>query len=117
MAEEQDIELWVSVPNDTNGSLSRNIRGPKAIGADPFNSLADESFLQKVTVKRADFAEKIAEVTDFIAALADRMKHSRVRLDEVSVSFELSGHVGIKWILGAEAKGGTSFKFKIDPVK
>jgi hypothetical protein len=114
---EQEIEMWVSIPDDAAESVHRNIGGSGNIGDDPFNPVVERSLLQKVSVKRADLAEKVAEVSDFLAELADRMKHSRVRLDEVSVSFELSGHAGIKWLIGTEAKGGTTFKFKIDPVK
>jgi hypothetical protein len=115
MGGDQEIEMWVSVPDNDAAFVSRNIGGGST-SDDPWNGVAEKSLLQKVTVKRADLAEKVTEVSDFLAALADRMKHSRVRLDEVSVSFELSADVGIKWLIGASAKGGTVFKFKIDPV-
>ena len=117
MDAEQEIEMWVSVPDDAAESIHRNIGDSGHVGDDPFNLSAERSLLQKVFVKRADLVEKVAEVSEFLAELADRMKHSRVRLDEVSVSFELSGHAGIKWLIGSEAKGGTTFKFKIDPAK
>ena len=114
---EQDIEMWVSVPDDAAESVHRNIGGSGNIGDDPFNLTTERSILQKVFVKRADLVAKVAEVSEFLSELADRINHSRIRLDEVSVSFELSGHAGIKWLIGSEAKGGTTFKFKIDPVK
>lgn len=117
MDAEQEIEMWVSIPDDDATLVTRRNIGGGSTSDDPWNAAAENSLLQKVTVKRADLAEKVAEVSDFLAALADRMKHSRVRLDEVSVSFELSAGVGIKWLIGANAKSGTVFKFKIDPVK
>ena len=52
---------------------------------------------------------------NFITGLLDGWSHSRVRLDEVSFSLEVSYAGAVRWVLGAGIKGTASVKFKIDP--
>ena len=108
----KSIEIWIADTVDTDSEFTE-------LNALPGPALSDGgrgmTVLRRVSVSQDAVKEKVAEMGTFITGLLDGWSHSRVRLDEVSFTLEVSPEGIVKWVLGAGVKGGASIKFKIDP--
>lgn len=108
----ESIEVWVAdtvyVPSD--GAALHALPG-----VDTGEEGLGMTVLRRVSVKQDVIKEKVAEMGNFITSMLDGFSNSRVRLDEVSFTLEISPDGFVKWVLGAGIKGGATIKFKIDP--
>src|SRR5713101_5998602 len=104
MPTSQTIDMWVLSEEDT---VDRNIQ--------PGDLVDNEGVPVKQPIPRGQFLEKISEISSFLSDVVGHIQHPRIRLDEVTVSFEISNQGFLKWAIGVGMKGGTTLKFKVDP--
>lgn len=105
--DENRIEMWVTAEPRVRG-----IDGDE----DGYGGVAGP-VLRRISLPKSALQEKLREIQVFLNSVADSITDSRIRLDEVEVSFAVGNDGALKWIMGASVSGAAKLKFKVEPKK